>query len=43
METSNKIIYEAPSTLVIKVKTEAAILQVSGDPQYHGFGSEETM
>lgn len=43
MEASNKLFYEAPSSLVIKVKTEAAILQVSGDPQYRGFGSEETM
>ena len=43
METPDKLFYEAPTTLVIEVKSEASILQVSGDPQYRGFGNEVTL
>ena len=43
METADKLFYKAPSTLVIEVKSEASILQVSGEPQFHGFGNEELL
>ena len=37
METNKKDSYEAPVMTVIEVKTEGAILVVSGDaPQYEG-------
>ena len=37
METSKHDLYEAPTTTVIEVKAEGAILVVSGDaPQYEG-------
>jgi hypothetical protein len=37
METIKHILYDAPTTTVIEVKAEGAILSVSGDaPQYDG-------
>ena len=37
METIEQDLYEAPTTTVIEVKAEGAILVVSGDtPQYEG-------
>lgn len=40
MEASEKAFYEVPEAVVFEVKTEGAILQVSGDPQITGFGNE---
>jgi hypothetical protein len=37
METIKHDLYEAPVTIVIEVRTEEAILTISGDaPQYEG-------
>ena len=45
MAASKKLFYEAPSVLVIEVRSEGLICN-SGDPQdpqYTGFGREVTM
>lgn len=37
MEKPEKIVYEAPTVMVVEIKAEGAILTVSGDsPQYEG-------
>ena len=41
METKQKELYEAPSTMMFEVKQEGVIC--ASDPRYKGLGDEEEM